>query len=112
MVKKDERKNPNPEGVEFSHDDTREIRNFAPVKRINHIIIFIAVFTLIFSVSAEAQCAMCKAMAETGSHDGIPVNGGINNAIIYLMVVPYILLFILFRKKIVSFYREWKAMWK
>lgn len=73
------------------------------------ILIALALF---ITTDAEAQCAMCKAMAETGTHDGIPVNGGINNAIIYLMVLPYILLFLLFRKKIVSFYREWKAMWK
>lgn len=72
----------------------------------------ILALVLFLVTDAEAQCAMCKAMAETGTHDGIPVNGGINNAIIYLMVLPYILLFILFRKKIVSFYREWKAMWK
>ena len=82
------------------------------MKRIHHILFFIAVFTLIFSLSADAQCAMCKAVAETGSKDGTAVNGGINNAILYLVVLPYILLFILFRKKIVSFYREWKAMWK
>jgi hypothetical protein len=69
-------------------------------------------FTLFIVTNADAQCAMCKATAETGTHDGIPVNGGINPAILYLMTVPYILLFILFRKKIVSFYREWKAMWK
>ena len=70
------------------------------------------VFVLIFSMTADAQCAMCKAVAETGSNDGIPVNGGINNAILYLMVLPYILLFLLFRKKIAHFYREWKSMWK
>ena len=67
---------------------------------------------LFFSADAAAQCAMCKAVAETGSKDGTSVTGGINNAILYLMVIPYVLLFLLFRKKIVSFYREWKAMWK
>jgi hypothetical protein len=82
------------------------------VKNAHRFFFFLIIFTLLFSLSADAQCAMCKAVAETGSHDGIPVNGGINNAILYLMVLPYILLFILFRKKIVSFYREWKAMWK
>jgi len=75
------------------------------------IYILIAI-ALLLVTDADAQCAMCKAVAETGSKDGIPVNGGINNAILYLMTLPYILLFILFRKKIASFYREWKAMWK
>lgn len=83
------------------------------MKRIHCILFFIVLFTLLFSVSADAQgCAMCKAVAETGSKDGTSVSGGINNAILYLMVLPYILLFLLFRKKIAGFYREWKAMWK
>lgn len=75
-------------------------------------IFFILVLFVAVSIDADAQCAMCKAVAETGSNDGVPVNGGINNAILYLMVLPYILLFLLFRKKIVAFYREWKGMWK
>jgi hypothetical protein len=82
------------------------------VKSAHRILFFIVIFTLAFTLSADAQCAMCKAVAETGSHDGHSVSGGINNAILYLMVLPYILLFLLFRKKIVAFYREWKAMWK
>lgn len=71
----------------------------------------IIILLLIFS-DAIAQCAMCKAVAETGTKDGTSVSGGINNAIYYLMTLPYVLLFILFRKKIVSFFREWRAMWK
>lgn len=82
------------------------------MKRIRYIVIFIAVFTLIFSLSADAQCAMCKAVAQTGTNGETNVSGGINNAILYLMVLPYVLLFVLFRKKIVHFYREWKSMWK
>ena len=65
-----------------------------------------------FVADAHTQCAMCKAVAETGSKDGTKVNGGINNAILYLMVLPYIILFLLFRKKLAGFYREWKGMWK
>lgn len=75
-------------------------------------IVAILAVVLFFTSDAFAQCAMCKAVAETGSKDGTSITGGINNAIIYLMVLPYILLFVLFRKKIASFYREWKAMWK
>lgn len=82
------------------------------MKSAHRIVISVFVLLLVFSADAMSQCAMCKAVAETGSHDGISVSGGINEAIIYLMVLPYILLFILFRKKIVGFYREWKAMWK
>jgi ADP-ribosylglycohydrolase len=79
--------------------------------KLKHIIL-LSIAVLLFSTNVDAQCAMCKAVAETGSSDGIPVSGGINQAILYLMALPYILLFLLFRKKLVGFYREWKAMWK
>jgi hypothetical protein len=79
--------------------------------KLKHILL-LATILLLFNADASAQCAMCKAVAETGSSDGIPVSGGINQAILYLMALPYILMFLLFRKKIVSFFREWKAMWK
>lgn len=75
-------------------------------------ITLVLVLLLMVTVDLSAQCSMCKAVAETGSSDGIPVSGGINQAILYLMALPYIIMFLLFRKKIVSFFREWKAMWK
>lgn len=79
--------------------------------KLKHIIL-LSIAVLLFSSDADAQCAMCKAVAETGSNDGIPVSGGINQAILYLMALPYIILFLLFRKKLVGFYKEWRAMWK
>jgi hypothetical protein len=78
----------------------------------HRIIAATLILLLVFSVDATSQCAMCKAVAETGSKDGTSVSGGINNAILYLMTLPYIILFLLFRKKLVGFFREWKAMWK
>ncbi len=44
---------------------------------------------LLFSFS-EAQCAMCRAVLE--SEEGQSTAKGINNGIIYLMVVPYVLI--------------------
>lgn len=53
--------------------------------------------------TAIAQCAMCKATIET---DASNVGKGVNNAILYIMVMPYILLatiaIIFFRKKIAA----------
>ena len=43
-----------------------------------------------FSISVNAQCAMCRAVLET--EDGQGVASGINNGIVYLMVIPYILI--------------------
>ena len=52
------------------------------------------------SPSAHAQgCAMCKAVAEESGFD-------INPGIILLIVVPYALIFLLFRKKIRAFFKE------
>ncbi len=38
----------------------------------------------------EAQCAMCRAALESGNDQEIAK--GINNGIVYLMAVPYILI--------------------
>ena len=39
--------------------------------------------------SANAQCSMCRAVLE--SEEGQQTAKGINNGIIYLMAIPYIL---------------------
>lgn len=44
---------------------------------------------IIFSFS-EAQCAMCRAVLE--SEEGQSTAEGVNNGIVYLMVIPYILI--------------------
>jgi len=51
-------------------------------------ILFIII--LVFTVSAEAQCAMCRAVLE--SEEGQNAAKGINDGIIYLMLIPYILI--------------------
>jgi heme/copper-type cytochrome/quinol oxidase subunit 2 len=52
-----------------------------------HIVVFFVILLLVFSL--EAQCAMCRAVLE--SEDGQSTAKGINNGIIYLMVIPYLL---------------------
>lgn len=48
----------------------------------------------------HAQCAMCRAVLESGGDNAVAE--GINNGIVYLMAIPYILigvlLFFVFRK--------------
>jgi hypothetical protein len=50
--------------------------------------------------TSEAQCAMCRAVLE--SEENSTVAEGINNGIVYLMAIPYILIgalfFIIYRK--------------
>lgn len=43
----------------------------------------------LFSLSAEAQCAMCRAVLE--SEEGQTTAEGVNDGIVYLMAIPYIL---------------------
>lgn len=45
---------------------------------------------LVWSLPAEAQCAMCRAVLE--SEEGGQAAKGVNNGIIYLMVFPYLLI--------------------
>lgn len=62
--------------------------------------LFILFLLLIISIPADAQCAMCRAVLET--EDGQGVAAGINNGIVYLMAIPYILIagigFIIYKK--------------
>lgn len=49
---------------------------------------------LVFSVQfVEAQCAMCKAVVESGNASEAE---GLNTGILYLMVFPYLLVGVLF----------------
>ena len=43
---------------------------------------------------SSAQCAMCRAVIESGQDDSLAE--GINNGIVYLMAIPYILVGALF----------------
>ena len=62
---------------------------------------------------AVAQgCAMCKATVESAQEgQGVfggeqSIGSGLNVGILFLIPVPYILLFLLFRRKIVGFFKE------
>jgi len=63
------------------------------------IIVFLASFLLIISMSAAAQCAMCT---KTAQQMGEKPAQGLNSGILYLMLAPF---------TIVGFvgYRWWKS---
>jgi hypothetical protein len=48
----------------------------------------IGIFVLLFSVASHAQCAMCRASLE--SSDGTIKAESVNDGIVYLMVLPYL----------------------
>ena len=57
-------------------------------------------FLLISTRQAVAQCAMCRAVLESNGDNAVAE--GINNGIVYLMAIPYILvgvlIFVVYRK--------------
>lgn len=74
------------------------------MKKPSLILIALIVLMLIPQLS-DAQCAMCKAAVESSQGQKNSVAGGINQGILYLMGIPYLLLAFIFRKQLV-------ALWK
>lgn len=56
------------------------------------VLSFTAIF--LFPIELEAQCAMCRAVLESSGENSMAE--GINNGIVYLMAIPYILVGFLF----------------
>lgn len=74
------------------------------------VILFIVILFFVFATPVSAQCAMCKAAAEsTLKNDPNSIAKGLNSGILYLMAVPYLLIAFIFRKQIASFYRRWRG---
>lgn len=75
-------------------------------------VIFLALFLLPAEAWAQG-CAMCKAVAASPSGSDVyggtqAVGAGLNKGILFMMAIPYILLFIFFRKKIAGFVKEFR----
>ena len=73
--------------------------------------LFLVTVLFVFSMGASAQCAMCKATAESATENvDKGIGEGLNAGIVYLMLVPYVLLatiaLVFFRKKIVAIFRS------
>jgi amino acid permease len=65
---------------------------------------FSVLFFLLFVYQTFSQCAMCKAAAESDlQNNPNSVTKGINDGILFLMVIPYILIAFYFRKEIIQF---------
>ncbi|MGB5553589.1 MAG: hypothetical protein WBM83_02945 [Flavobacteriaceae bacterium] len=60
-------------------------------KIINNTLLFII---LLMPMLAEAQCAMCRAVLE--SEGNTETASALNNGIVYLMAIPYVLVAVLF----------------
>ncbi len=74
------------------------------MKKHYFILLILIAFVLLPNMT-EAQCAMCKASVESSQGQKNSVAGGINQGILYLMAVPYLLLAFIFRKQLVTVWR-------
>lgn len=74
------------------------------MKKYYFIIAFVVLLVLLPNL-IEAQCAMCKASVESSQGQKNSVAGGINQGIIYLMLVPYVLMAFIFRKQIATVWK-------
>lgn len=69
--------------------------------------LFILVVLLAVEFQSLAQgCSTCRAQIESNNQEDFSVGKGLNIGIIFLMIIPYILLFFFFRKKIVGFIKD------
>jgi hypothetical protein len=55
--------------------------------------IFFAICIFLIGISAQAQCAMCRAALSGDSN--VKKAEAVNNGIVYLMVIPYLLVAII-----------------
>lgn len=62
------------------------------MKKFVLVLVFLAL--LFLPETVEAQCAMCRAVLE--SEGNSETAEGINNGIVYLMAIPYLLVGVLF----------------
>ena len=71
----------------------------------------IVVFT---SDEVQAQCAMCKSVASSNKDAGGNIANGLNDGILYLMAIPYLLLSALgvyvFRHRLVKVFPKLKSV--
>lgn len=59
---------------------------------LKRIAIPLLIAVIFIPLGTDAQCAMCKAVAETSQQGGSSVADGLNSGIVYLMFFPYLLL--------------------
>ena len=51
--------------------------------------LLVVFFIFVMNSSVQAQCAMCRAALESGGNDGQAE--AVNDGIVYLMIIPYVL---------------------
>lgn len=80
------------------------------MKKIALVFIFVVFSAIAVNHTAHAQCAMCTVNAEQSVKNGNTQGKGLNNGILYLLAIPYLLItgigilwYVKYRKKTVSY---------
>lgn len=78
------------------------------------VVIFIAMlFLVLLAIDTDAQCAMCKAAAESNlENDPKSIARGLNKGILFLMAAPYIIVGVIFRRDLLILIKNIKSQSK
>lgn len=68
-------------------------------------LLIIFLFITMLPDDLYAQCSMCRKVANDGTN-AQTVGAGLNTGILYLLVIPYILMGLFFRKQITEFVKS------
>lgn len=82
------------------------------MKKIFIIALVFSVAIMFLPMDVEAQCAMCKASTESARANASNIGNGLNKGILFLMAIPYILLFLFFRTRIIGLFKSIIALYK
>ncbi len=63
------------------------------MKKVLVISLIFTIAALLINSDADAQCAMCKAVVESNQKNGGGIGAGLNSGILYLMAIPYAMVF-------------------
>ncbi|MBN8703944.1 MAG: hypothetical protein J0M08_12830 [Bacteroidetes bacterium] len=75
-----------------------------------HVLFLICILLVAINSPIIAQgCSQCKMIPQSNMNTGGSVASTLNPAILYLMAVPYLILFVVFRKQIISLYKTVRA---
>lgn len=81
------------------------------MKRYSPVVVILLSTVVLMGVPelVEAQCSMCRAVTNSNqlSDDAFTIGNGLNNAIVYLMFMPYIMGALFFY----TFYRKQIKAW-
>lgn len=69
--------------------------------------VLLVILVAVVGLSYGQGCSQCKLLSEQGSElDENSFGSNINSGILYLMAIPYLLIFFLLRKRIFGFFKN------